>query len=125
MKASLVQVEKDVRFYLGLVLKDGLTREEFMKIVRNRYQESDFEFKDDLIKRFSLRDHYGFVDMAEPAASLLPGKLADAALDNGKKLFVCKTITISTTRSLPVDEVEAEVDPADDDSLQPDDDLQE
>lgn len=84
---------KDVRFYLGHGSRDGFTQQEF-----NELAEKFLNIGQDKIKRFSLRDCYSFVDLAEEDCADISTKLNDATLKNGKQLFLRKATSISAPR---------------------------
>ncbi|RIK06812.1 MAG: hypothetical protein DCC49_11010 [Acidobacteria bacterium] len=51
----------------------------------------------DQIKRMALRERYSFADLPEELTNAALEKLKDATLDDGKKMFVTRAVTLSTT----------------------------
>ncbi len=93
MRAEYVPPKRDVRFYLGQGLSDGLTDKELRDTI-----ESAAEISGDDIKRLSIRDHYTFVDFDEEQADTIIAKLQETEFPNVGKLFIRKATVINAPR---------------------------
>ncbi len=88
---------KDDRIYIGLGARDGFTQEQFVDLIQ---QEG---VTPDLLKKFSLRENYSFADLPEEQSAKVLEALKEKEV-GGKKLFITKAVTLTTTIELPPEE---------------------
>ncbi len=87
---------KELRYYLGHGQKDGFSQDELVAILN---QVSSDTFKPDLLKRFTLRELYSFVDFPEEQAQTFFDALSSATRSNKEPLFICKATSIYPPRA--------------------------
>ena len=93
---------RDVRIYVGTGAKEGLSEDKFRELLSQHAGGTS-----DKVKRFSQRECYSFVDVAEEAADEVVEKLGE--LDyQGNKLLLKKAVTINVPR--PVEQMDRESD---------------
>lgn len=102
-----VPPQRDVRIYIGSGTRHGLSEQKFREMMSQNCAGMD-----DKIKRFSQRDCYAFVDIAEEAADEVVSKLDNSDLGDGSKLMLRKAISINVPREndKPRDELDGQPD---------------
>ncbi|MBN8549846.1 MAG: hypothetical protein J0M12_11075 [Deltaproteobacteria bacterium] len=101
-----VPPQRDVRIYIGSGTRHGLSEQKFRELMTQSCPGMD-----DKIKRFSQRDCYAFVDIAEEAADEVVAKLDSSDLADGGKLMLRKAISINVPREndKPRDEMDGQL----------------
>lgn len=85
--------QRDARIYLGHGKNSEFSESEFMKLVTDKCDVTP-----DLVKRFTLREKYAFVDFPEEVAESVLRDLTGATLNNGDELFARRATVISVPR---------------------------
>ncbi|MGI6524147.1 MAG: helicase-related protein [Bdellovibrionota bacterium] len=93
MREEYEPPKRDVRFYLGQGLNDGLTDYEFRNVLEN-----ELNLTPEQIKRLSIRDNYAFIDFDEESSEEIIQKLQELELPNIGKLFIRKATVINSPR---------------------------
>jgi superfamily II DNA/RNA helicase len=88
---------KDDRLYIGLGARDGFNEQQFVDLIQGEGVERD------LLKKFSLRENYAFADLPEEQSNKVLEALKDRDF-GGKKMFITKAVTLTTTVELPQEE---------------------
>jgi ATP-dependent RNA helicase DeaD len=96
---NLIRI-KEERLYIGRGARDGFTEAQFSQILSEQCGLSA-----DQLKRFSQREAYSFADVTEEAGVKILESLKDKEI-GGKKLFVTKAVTLTTTHEGPPDSSE-------------------
>lgn len=84
--------QRDVRIYIGSGSRHGLSEQKFRELVTENCGGAE-----EKIKRFSQRDCYSFVDVAEEAADEVVSKLDNKDV-NGVAIMLKKAISINVPR---------------------------
>ncbi len=87
-----VPPQRDVRIYIGSGSRHGLSEQKFRELVTQNCAGAE-----EKIKRFSARDCYSFVDIAEEAADEVVNKLDNTDV-GGTPLLMKKAISINVPR---------------------------
>lgn len=95
--------KREVRIYLGDGKDSGVTLESFTTLLKDKC-----DLESDVIKRFSSRPNYSFVDVTEEAAPIVLEKLEGSTGPKGKSLFFKKAITLTAPREEIPQESEGE-----------------
>ena len=85
--------KRDVRLYLGHGKTQGFSEAELAKLT-----EAACGLGADQLKRFSLRDYYSFVDIAEEQAEAVLSGLQSAKREDGTAVFARKATVLTATR---------------------------
>ncbi len=83
---------EEIRVYLGLGSSHGLTRESFLDLAA-----SHANIDEDQLRKLTIREHYGFVDLLQPNADSLIEQLKGVQFQ-GEKLVVEKAASLSDRR---------------------------
>lgn len=92
---------KDDRIYIGLGARDGFSEQQFVDLIKGEGVDRE------LLKKFSLRENYAFADLPEEQSAKVLEALKDRDV-GGKKMFIAKAVTLTTTVELPQEEGAAE-----------------
>lgn len=92
-RPEFVPQKKDIRYYIGLGSSANFSEEEFVKILSEQCGGSS-----DLVKRFSLRGDYSFVDIPEDGTEELRDKITGLCREDGSEILSYRATTISIPR---------------------------
>lgn len=92
-RRNLPPPKRDLRFYLGAGLSDGFSEAEFVELFEKQCGGTP-----ETVKRFSLRNCYSFVDLAEEGSESYIDQLLNLSRKNGANLVAYKATTISAPR---------------------------
>ncbi|MCB0336982.1 MAG: DEAD/DEAH box helicase [Bdellovibrionales bacterium] len=93
-KREYVPPKKDIRIYLGHGTASSFSEETLSELIKECSDAS----VEEAIKRFSIREHYSFVDIPEEIAESVLETLKTASLADGAELFFRKATSITVPR---------------------------
>ena len=97
---------KDARLYIGQGKDKGYGQADFVNALKSALEGSSVEWSDALVKRFTQRELYCFVDIADEVAQIALPKLKEAGA-GGDKLVVCNAVSIPQQRAQGEEEGES------------------
>ncbi|MCB0310510.1 MAG: DEAD/DEAH box helicase [Bdellovibrionales bacterium] len=104
-------VDRDIRIYIGHGRTHDFSGDEMSELLQSALEGSEIPFDKTLIKRFTSRELYSFVDVPEKASETILNNLQTVHRSNGESLVACKTVSIAAPRAVDgIDADEADVD---------------